>query len=346
MKIFYAMLFSIIVLAKLSAQTIIKMEKANGIFVMPCKVNELPLKFIFDTGASDVSISLTEAMFMLKNGYLKESDLIGTQYYQIANGDIQEGTKIVLRQIEVGKLKLYNVKASVVHSLSAPLLLGQSALSKLGKIEFDYSNNTLKIINGQTEVVERKTSSLNSKKQTAEEYINSGRKKVSLKDYQGGIEDFTNAIELNPSSDTAFTNRGICKYNLGDYQGGIKDINKAIELNPKMYKAYCNRGICKYKLEDYYGAMQDLNITIGLSANFDLTYYYRGRSKHALKDYKEAILDYSKTIELNSKFTDAYFNRGACKYGLKDKEGACLDWSKAGELGSTDAYERISKYCK
>lgn len=137
----------------ISAQTVVKMEQNNGVYVMPCRVNGLNLKFIFDTGASDVSISLTEALFMLKNGYLSEDDLIGTEYYRIANGDIEEGTKIILRTIEIGKLKLYNVKASIVHNLSAPLLLGQSALSKLGKIEFDYSNSTLKILGGPSDYV-------------------------------------------------------------------------------------------------------------------------------------------------------------------------------------------------
>lgn len=115
---------------------------------MPCKVNGLTLKFIFDTGASDVSISLTEALFMLKNGYLSESDLIGSEYYKLADGKISEGTKIILKKIEIGNLKLLNVKATIVHNLSAPLLLGQSALNRLGKIEFDYSKNSLTILGG------------------------------------------------------------------------------------------------------------------------------------------------------------------------------------------------------
>lgn len=124
------------------------MQKQNGVFVMPCKVNGLTLKFIFDTGASDVSISLTEALFMLKNGYLSESDLIGSEYYKLADGKISEGTKIILKKIEIGNLKLLNVKATIVHNLSAPLLLGQSALNRLGKIEFDYSKNILTILGG------------------------------------------------------------------------------------------------------------------------------------------------------------------------------------------------------
>ncbi len=127
-------------------QTVIKMQKEGGVYTVPCKVNGLALKFIFDTGASDVSISATEALFMLKNGYLDNSDLRGEQNYFNANGEISTGTVILIREIEFSGLKLKNVQASVVHSLDAPLLLGQSALEKLGKYQIDGSNLT--ILNG------------------------------------------------------------------------------------------------------------------------------------------------------------------------------------------------------
>ncbi len=126
-----------------NAQTIVKMEQSGGVYKIPCKVNGLSLKFIFDTGASDISISLTEALFMLKNDYLSKNDFIGTEYYRIANGDIQEGTKINLRVIEVGGQKIYNVQASITHTTDAPILFGQSALQRFGKFSLDYSTNTL-----------------------------------------------------------------------------------------------------------------------------------------------------------------------------------------------------------
>lgn len=130
-----------------NSSKIIQMNKMpGGTYEIPCKVNGLALKFIFDTGASDVSISLTEALFMLKNGHLKEEDIIGTQYYSIANGDIAEGTTIRIRKLEFGGVTLYNVDASIVHELQAPLLLGQSAISRLGKIQIDPNNSTLTII--------------------------------------------------------------------------------------------------------------------------------------------------------------------------------------------------------
>ena len=119
--------------------------KSNGICKVKCTINKLPLHFIFDTGASDVSISNVEASFMLKNEYLKKSDIRGTQNYLTADGDISEGTIINLRDVMFGGLHLENVKASVVKNQKAPLLLGQSVLNRLGKIEIDNDNKILKI---------------------------------------------------------------------------------------------------------------------------------------------------------------------------------------------------------
>lgn len=125
----------------------VRMRKmAGNTYLISCKVNGLPLDFIFDTGASSVTLSKKQAVFMLKNGYLSKSDIIGSSAYQTASGDIAIGTVIKLKKIEINGLILNNVEASIINSDSAPLLLGQSALSRLGKIQIDYKNSTLTII--------------------------------------------------------------------------------------------------------------------------------------------------------------------------------------------------------
>lgn len=125
--------------------TEVPFTKEAGIYKVRCSINGLPLDFYFDTGAADVTLSDVEANFMLKNGYLTKSDIKGKAYYGDANGDLNEGTIINLRKVEFGGLTLENVKASIVHNQQAPLLLGQTVLSRLGKIEIDYSENKLKI---------------------------------------------------------------------------------------------------------------------------------------------------------------------------------------------------------
>lgn len=117
----------------------------GGTYEVACAVNGLPLKMIFDTGASDVTISSVEANFMLKNGYLSDSDVKGKKHYLTASGDIHEGTILRLKEVRLGDAILKNVEASVVHSQKAPLLLGQSVLEKFGTITIDNVNSKLLI---------------------------------------------------------------------------------------------------------------------------------------------------------------------------------------------------------
>src|SRR4051812_11235794 len=77
-------------------KTIVKMEKINGIYQIPVEVNGVKMFFIFDTGASIISISETEAVFLYKQGKLTTDDIKGSANFSDANGDISEGTIIVL----------------------------------------------------------------------------------------------------------------------------------------------------------------------------------------------------------------------------------------------------------
>ncbi len=123
----------------------IPFTKENGVYKVRCNINGLPLHFVFDTGASDVTISLVEANFMMKNGYLTSNDVVGSQRYMDANGDITVGTAINLRNVEFCGQHLENVRASVVRNQNAPLLLGQSVLGRLGRIEINNQQQVLTI---------------------------------------------------------------------------------------------------------------------------------------------------------------------------------------------------------
>jgi tetratricopeptide (TPR) repeat protein len=74
--------------------------------------------------------------------------------------------------------------------------------------------------------------SLNCFSQIEEEFFNSGIKKNKAGDYQGAIEDYTKALEINPKNSYSYYNRGNSKSKLKDYLGAIEDFTKAIEINP------------------------------------------------------------------------------------------------------------------
>lgn len=124
-------------------KTIVSFEHENGILKIPVIINGVELYFIFDTGASLITISNREASFLYKNGKLLEKDLIGRSQFVDANGDISEGTIINLSSVRIGNRELQNVQACVIEGQNAPLLFGQSALQKFGKVSIDYGKNEI-----------------------------------------------------------------------------------------------------------------------------------------------------------------------------------------------------------
>lgn len=126
-----------------SQSTKVKMVRKNGVWEIQAEINGIPMDLIFDTGASVISISQTEAIFLYKQGTLTDDDIIGSQSFIDANGDVSEGTKINLKSVKLGDRVLENVEASVVHNLGAPLLMGQTALEKFGKITIDYEKGEI-----------------------------------------------------------------------------------------------------------------------------------------------------------------------------------------------------------
>jgi clan AA aspartic protease (TIGR02281 family) len=286
-----AMLLSVVCI---EAQITIKMQKEGGVYTIPCSVNGIKLKFIFDTGASNVSISITEARFLLKNGYLKNEDILSEAKFQDAAGKINVGTIINIREFEFSGLILYNVKATIVHELSAPLLLGQTAMSKLGKFQFDPNNGTLTIMNNSTNTTPNKNS-------IADDSDDNNITFAVKQDDKEEISNFTKAIKIKPNNREPYIGRAIAKNNIKDFQGAIADFTKAIEIepnNPKNSIIFSNRGTPKLNLKNYQGAIADFTKALEIDPNNPNTYFWRGKAKSSLKDLKGAIADFNKALEI------------------------------------------------
>lgn len=107
----------------LYGQIVINMEQDGGVYKVPCSVNGVRMKFVFDTGASTVSLSKSMASFMQDNGALKTNDFLGKSKSQIADGSIVDVEVVNLRDFEIGGLHLKDVIATVKEGQNVPLLL-------------------------------------------------------------------------------------------------------------------------------------------------------------------------------------------------------------------------------
>src|SRR5688572_14113556 len=91
------------------SQTILKMELVNGRQVLPCKVNGITMKFSMDTGEDDATISLTDALFLIKNGYASANDLSGSEYDRFCFGHVNAETTLLLKQVLIGNTRIDNI---------------------------------------------------------------------------------------------------------------------------------------------------------------------------------------------------------------------------------------------
>jgi predicted aspartyl protease len=107
--------------------------------------NIFDIDLLIDTGASNCQITVDLLLTLYRTGALHEDDFIDNEIFILADGSLVENERFLLREIKIGNTSIYDVETIVAFDLFAPLIIGQNALAKLGKLEFDFENHQLKI---------------------------------------------------------------------------------------------------------------------------------------------------------------------------------------------------------
>lgn len=317
------------------AQTRIQMQEENGVYKIPCEVNGLRMKFIFDTGASNVNISLTEAKFMLENDYISSDDILGTATSQIADGSIVENTIIRLKEIKIADIILKDVTATVTHSMSAPLLLGQSAIQKLGAIQIE-GNELIILAHNTTKSDEE----IDQMFEEAENFYNNKLYTAASKKYQ-------ELYDLGVLSDYGISLLARSYYMIDDYNKAIVYYNKIKDFsdfsNSGKYLYYQALGFCYYRLKDYDNAIY----------NFEIQSKYANDNDDNYDDCKIALAiaywvnnNYYKTITIYEELLHRYLNKKKLdiSYAIDLMEKGKLDDDKIEKYLFEVAYHKYYKY--
>ena len=86
-------------------------------------------------------------------------------------------------------------------------------------------------------------------------------------EYDSAVNDFNEAIKLNPTDVAVRLNRGRAFSNKKNYDSAIEDYNRVIELNPKEAMAYFNRGESYEKKGNALQAIGDYQKVLELDGN-------------------------------------------------------------------------------
>jgi aspartyl protease family protein len=105
-------------------------SRDGGHYVVEAHVNGTPVRFMVDTGASDVVLTPSDA----RRIGIDPNTLDFSRRYSTANG-VVAGAPVVLNSLRVGPIELDNVRASVNRAEMAGSLLGMSFLGRLSGYE-------------------------------------------------------------------------------------------------------------------------------------------------------------------------------------------------------------------
>ncbi len=155
-----------------------------------------------------------------------------------------------------------------------------------------------------------------------------GAANAGLKKFDTAIDNYKQALKINPSHAEASYNMGTALSAIGDLDAAIDSFKQAINIKPGYADAYNNMGGALQDRGDLEAAEESFKQALKINPSYAAAYY---NMANVLKDKGEldgAIDSFKQALKINPSFAEAYYNMGDA---LRDK----------GELEATiDCYKQ------
>ena len=121
----------------------IQLQEQGGVYTLPVRINRaITLNFILDSGASEVCIPSNILPALLRAGTITDKDFLPGRNFRLADGSILRSSRFMIRELDIGGYRIFNVSAGITPKTGFPLL-GQSFLNKVESWTMD--NRTHKL---------------------------------------------------------------------------------------------------------------------------------------------------------------------------------------------------------
>lgn len=160
--------------------------------------------------------------------------------------------------------------------------------------------------------------------------------------YDRALEDYDQAVTINPHDADALNNRGTTHSAMGHYDLAIRDYDQAIRLNPSSAMALNNRCFAKALSGQFEQALEDCNESLRIKPKNPGALASRGFVYLKLKLYDAAIADYDAELHVSPDDPYSLFGRGTAKYMKGDLRGSDVDIVAAESIRS-DIVDHMAK---
>lgn len=178
---------------------------------------------------------------------------------------------------------------------------------------------------------------------TFQAYKDLGQYANENEQYKDAIDNFTEAIHINPNDAELYFLRGMVYVSIKENDNAFQDLNKAIELEFDSAELYYNRGYLFQEQNQYSDAIRDYDIALTKKEDYGEAYYNRGLSKYNQGQEEESFTDFDEAIRLKPDYFDAYIQRGFVFRELQAYTSALDDFDKAIEINPDEIYAPFYK---
>jgi len=183
---------------------------------------------------------------------------------------------------------------------------------------------------------------------SVEAYLGRGVAYANAGNPEAALEDYNNAVRIEPSYVDIYKNKGNLYMETGDKEKALEEYEKAARINPQYGDIFTNRGNVYLSSGRVDKAIEDYSTAIKLSPGSYRPYYNRGIVYIKTGQIDKAIADFTEAIKLNPECAEAYGNRGACFGNMGREEEALRDFRAALKidpeyLPARDNMERMLK---
>ena len=130
-----------------------------------------------------------------------------------------------------------------------------------------------------------------------EELCAQGRKQLAERNYIEAEKTFGRALDLSPKEAYPHFGRALARRNLKNYQGTIQDCTDALELGVKKTVYYTLRADAHLALHDTEAAVKDYTAAITPEHHDPYPRLARAKILHTQKEFAKAIIDYEHALE-------------------------------------------------
>ena len=116
------------------------------------------------------------------------------------------------------------------------------------------------------------------------------------------LKTMTRPYALGLKDSNVYYRRGLAYFEKNDYGRAIQDFNEALNLDPDNVAILQSRGWAYENKNDYEQAIRDYNRAISLQSSYGPAFIRRARVYELKRQYEQALADYEAATHADPKF--------------------------------------------